>query len=59
MIPVFFSSARIILLECHESPDLQTGFQALSPNYDMDAYMAALNGGEAWDLCCELGQAKS
>ena len=30
-----------------------------SPNYDMDAYMTTLFGGEAWDLCCEMGRAKS
>ena len=35
------------------------GSQVLSPNYDMDAYMASLFGGEAWDLCWELGQAKA
>ena len=35
------------------------GSQVVSPNYDMDAYMATLYGGEAWDLCCELGRAKS
>ena len=23
--------------------------------YDMDAHLAILFGGEAWDLCCELG----
>ncbi len=27
------------------------GSQVLSPNYDMDVYMATLFGGEAWDLC--------
>ena len=32
--------------------------QFLSPDYDMVAYMTPLFGGEAWDLCCELGQAK-
>ena len=32
--------------------------QLLSPNYDMNACMATLFGGEAWDLCCEVGQAK-
>ena len=26
-----------------------------SPKYDMDAYMSTLFGGEAWDLCRELG----
>ena len=30
----------------------------LSLKYDMDAYMATLIGGKAWDLCCELDQAK-
>ena len=35
------------------------GSQVLSPNYDMDAYMATLFGGEAWDLCYKLGQAES
>ena len=29
------------------------------PNYDMDAYMAKIVGGEAWDLCCELGRAEN
>ena len=38
---------------------LHTGSQFLSPNYDMDVYMATLFEGEAWDLCCELGRAKS
>ena len=33
--------------------------QVLSPKYDMDAYMATLFGGEARDLCQELGGAKS
>ena len=33
--------------------------QVLSPKYDMDAYMASLFGGKAWDLCWELGQAKA
>ena len=33
------------------------GLQVLCPNYDMDAHMATLFGGEAWDLNCELGQA--
>ena len=32
--------------------------QVLSLKIDMDAYMATLFGGEAWDLCYELGQAK-
>jgi hypothetical protein len=27
--------------------------------YDMDAYMATLFGGEAQDLWCKLGRAKS
>ena len=31
----------------------------LSPKYDMDAYMTTLFGGEAWDLCWKLDQAKS
>ena len=35
------------------------GSQVFSPNYDMDAYMATCFGGEAWDLCYELGRAKS
>ena len=26
------------------------GSQVLSPKYEMDAYMATLLGGEAWDL---------
>ena len=26
-------------------------FQALSPKYDIDVYMATLFGGEFWDLC--------
>ena len=34
------------------------GPQALSPKYDMNAYMATLFEGEAWDLCWELGLAK-
>jgi hypothetical protein len=38
---------------------LHTWSQVQSPNYDMDAYMAALFGGEAWDLCCELGRGQS
>ena len=32
---------------------------AQSPNYDTYAYMATLFGGEAWELCYELGQTKS
>jgi hypothetical protein len=32
--------------------------QVLSPKHDMDAYMATLFGGEAWDLCWELDRAK-
>ena len=27
--------------------------------YDMDAYMATLFGGEAWELCWGLGQAEN
>ena len=38
---------------------LTTAHKVGSPKYDMDAYMATLFGGEAWDLCWELGQAKS
>ena len=38
---------------------LHMGSQVLSLSYDMDAYMATLFGGEAWDLCCELGWAKT
>ena len=38
---------------------LYTGSQVISPNYDMDAYMASLFEDEAWDLCYELGRAKS
>ena len=30
---------------------LHTESRVLSPKYDMDAYMATLLGGEAWDLC--------
>jgi hypothetical protein len=30
---------------------LTTSHVVPSPNYDMDAYMATLFGGEAWDLC--------
>ena len=30
---------------------LHVGSQVLSPTYDMDAYMAKLFGGDAWDLC--------
>ena len=32
--------------------------KSYGPMYDMDTYMATLFGGEARDLCCELGQAK-
>ena len=35
------------------------GAQVRSPKYDMDAYMATLFGGEAWDLCWQLGWTKS
>ena len=35
------------------------GTQVLGPKYDMNAYMATLSGGEAWNLCWELGRAKS
>jgi hypothetical protein len=38
---------------------LDMGSQVLHLDYDMDAYMATFFGGEAWDLCCELGSAKS
>jgi hypothetical protein len=38
---------------------LHMGSQILSPNYDMDVYMTTFFGGEAWDLCGELGQVKS
>ena len=38
---------------------LHTRFQVLSPKYDMDAYMATLSEGEAWDLCRELGREKN
>ena len=34
---------------------LHTWFQILSPKYDMDAHMARVFEGEAWDLCSELG----
>ena len=39
---------------------VNTNFHALNrgPKYDMDAYKATLYGGEAWDFCWELGQAK-
>ena len=37
---------------------LHTGSRVLSPKYDMDAYMAILFGGEAWDFCWKLGRAK-
>ena len=30
---------------------IHTGSQVLSPKYDMDAYMATLFEGEAWELC--------
>ena len=30
---------------------LPTGSQVLISNYDMNAYMATLFGGEPWDLC--------
>jgi hypothetical protein len=50
----------------HECQSLAVGLgpvhtapQALSPEYDMDAYMATFIGGEAWDLCWKLGQTKS
>jgi hypothetical protein len=33
--------------------------QVLNPKYDMDACNATLSEGEAWDLCGELGQAKT
>ena len=31
----------------------------MGPKYDMDAYMATIIWGEAWDLCWELGWAKT
>ena len=34
-------------------------YKVPSHNHDMHAYMATLFGGEASNLCCELGQAKS
>ena len=34
---------------------LQTGYPVLSPEYDLDAYIVALIGGEAWDFCWVLG----
>ena len=37
---------------------LHTGSPVLRPNNDMNAYMATLFGGEAWNLCWELGWAK-
>ena len=47
-------------LDCweHGSWDLPLyiGSQVLSPKYNMDAYMATLIGGEAWDLCWELNR---
>jgi hypothetical protein len=33
---------------------LHTWFRVLSPQYDMDTYMATLFGGETWDLCFKL-----
>ena len=39
---------------CHEGRFTRV----LSPKYDLDAYMATLFRGEAWDLCWELGRAK-
>ena len=38
---------------------LHTGLQVPSSRYDMDVCMAPRFGGEAWDLCWELGRAKS
>lgn len=38
---------------CHKGP-IHEG-----PKYDMGAYMSTYVGGEAWDLCQELGWAKS
>ena len=37
----------------HGSWDLPLHIEShvLSAKYDMDAYMATLSGGEAWDLC--------
>ena len=35
------------------------GVTSASPNQDMDAYMATLSIGEAWDLCWELGHKKN
>ena len=34
------------------------GSQVLSPKYDVDASMATLFGGEASDLCWEVGLSK-
>jgi len=41
----------------HQSWDLSLhmGSHVLSPKYDMDVYMATFLGGEAQDLCWELG----
>ena len=38
---------------------LHIGSQVLRPMYDTDEYMATLLKDEAWDLCSELGWAKS
>jgi hypothetical protein len=38
---------------------LHVGSQIPSPSYDMDVYMTTLSGGEARDLCWELGRAKN
>ena len=45
----------------HESWDfpLHTWSQVLSPKYDMDTCMTTTFRREAYDLCCELGQAKN
>jgi hypothetical protein len=32
-----------------------TSHEVPSPKYDMDAYMATMFGGEAWESCCKLG----
>ena len=38
---------------------LHMGPKSQSLKHDMDAYMATLLGGEAMDLCWEVGRAKS
>ena len=37
---------------------MEVGFYLFTWKHDMDAYMATLFGGEAWDLCWGLGWAK-